>query len=194
MMAMEIKKELSYHLTYKEVVDIIQLMNASTNCQELHLELEDFKLSIVRRENRPPGKPAELIKVEPSNAILPEAPGIAAVDKKQNATPESKGPDPERPQKPSPADPKESGLSGVAVTSPLVGIFYRAPAPGAPPFVEVGSRVKENDIVGIIDIMKLMNTIKAGVRGVISKISVENEQMVEYGQALMIIDPTQNQD
>ena len=192
MMAKEIKKELTYNLTYKDVVDILQIMNESTNCQELHLELEDFKLTIIRRENSPPGKPAGHIKVEPSNAIFQEAPGIAEIDKKETALPGSKGQDPERLQNTSPADPKESGFSGFAVKSPLVGTFYRAPAPGAPPFVEVGSRVKENDIVGIIDVMKLMSTIKAGVRGVISKICVENEQMVEYGQALVIIDPTQN--
>ena len=191
-MAKEIKKELTYNLTYKDVVDILQIMNESTNCQELHLELEDLKLTIIRRENSPPGKPAGYIKVEPSNAIFQEAPGIAEIDKKETALPGSKGQDPERLQNTSPADLKASGFSGFAVKSPLVGTFYRAPAPGAPPFVEVGSRVKENDIVGIIDVMKLMSTIKAGVRGVISKICVENEQMVEYGQALVIIDPTQN--
>jgi acetyl-CoA carboxylase biotin carboxyl carrier protein len=192
MMAKEIKKELTYNLTYKDVVDILQIMNESTNCQELHLELEDLKLTIIRRENSPQGKPAGYIKVEPSNAILQEAPGIAEIDKKETALPGSKSQDPEKLQNTSPTDPKESGFYGFAVKSPLVGTFYRAPAPGAPPFVEVGSRVKENDIVGIIDVMKLMSTIKAGVRGVISKICVENEQMVEYGQALVIIDPTQN--
>lgn len=191
-MAKEIKKELTYNLTYKEVVDILQIMNGSTNCRELHLELEDLKLTIIRQENSPPGKPAGHSKVEPSNVIFQEASGIAEIDKNETVLPGSKGQDPETLQNTSPTDPKASGFSGFAVKSPLVGIFYRASAPGAPPFVEVGSRVKEDDIVGIIDIMKLMNTINAGVRGVISKICVENEQMVEYGQTLMIIDPAQN--
>jgi acetyl-CoA carboxylase biotin carboxyl carrier protein len=191
-MAKEIKKELTYNLTYKEVVDILQIMNESANCQELHLELEDLKLTIIRQENRPPGKPAGHTKAEPRNALFPEASGIAEVGKKEPVLPEPEDPDPQRLQNTSTADSQEGGSSGVAVKSPLIGTFYRAPAPGAPPFVEVGSRVKENDIVGIIDVMKLMNTIKAGVRGVISKICVENEQLVEYGQALMFIDPTQN--
>ena len=190
-MAKETKKELTYNLTYKEVMDILQIMNESTNCQELHLELGDLKLTIIRQANRLPGKPAGHTKVEPRNAVFPEASGIAEFEKKEPILPEPQEQDPQRLQNTSTADAQEGGSSGVAVKSPLIGTFYRAPAPGSPPFVEVGSRVKENDIVGIIDVMKLMNTIKAGVQGVISKICVENEQMVEYGQALMIIDLAQ---
>jgi acetyl-CoA carboxylase biotin carboxyl carrier protein len=191
-MVKEIKKELTYNLTYKEVVDILRIMNESTNCQELHLELEDFKLTVIRQGNSSPGKPAGHSKVEPSNSKFQEASGIAEIDKNETVLSGSKGQDPEKFQNTASTDPKASGFSGFAVKSPLVGVFYRASAPGAPPFVEVGSKVKENDIVGIIDVMKLMSTITAGVRGVISKICVENEQVVEYGQALMIIDPTQN--
>jgi acetyl-CoA carboxylase biotin carboxyl carrier protein len=191
-MVKEIKKELTYNLTYKEVVDILQIMNESTNCQELHLELEDLKLTVIRQGNSSPEKPAGHSKVEPSNSKFQEASGIAEIDKNETVLSGSKGQDPEMFINTASTDPKASGFSGFAVKSPLVGVFYRASAPGAPPFVEVGSKVKENDIVGIIDVMKLMSTITAGVRGVISKICVENEQVVEYGQALMIIDPTQN--
>jgi len=192
MMAQEIKKELTYNLTYKEVVDILQIMNGSTNCRELHLELNDLKLIVIRQENSPPGKSAGHRNVETGNAIFQEAPGIAEIDKNKTVLPGSKGQDLEKFQSTSPADPKVNGFSGFAVKSPMVGVFYRASTPGAPSFVEVGSIVKENDIIGIIDVMKLMNTITAGVRGVISKICVENEQLVEYGQALVIIDPAQN--
>jgi acetyl-CoA carboxylase biotin carboxyl carrier protein len=192
-MAQESKKELTYHLTYKEVVDILQIMNGSTNCRELHLELDDLKLTVIRQENGPPGKPVGHCN-EPGNAMLQEAPGIAEISKNKTVLPVSKGQDIERFQNTSPADPKANGFSGFAVKSPMVGVFYRASAPGAPPFVEVGSRVKENDVIGIIDVMKLMNTITAGVRGVISKICVENEQLVEYGQALMIINPARNEE
>jgi acetyl-CoA carboxylase biotin carboxyl carrier protein len=191
MMAQENKRELTYNLTYKEVVDILQIMNGSTNCRELHLELDDLKLTVIRQENNPPGKPAGH-RNEPGNAIFQEAPGSAVIDQNKTVLSGSKDQDLEKSQNTSPADPKANGFSAYAVKSPLVGVFYRASAPGAPPFVEVGSRVKENDIVGIIDVMKLMNTITAGVRGVISKICVENEQLVEYGQALMIIDPARN--
>ena len=120
-MAKEIKKGLTYNLTYKEVVDILQIMNESTNCQELHLELEDFKLTIIRQENRPPGKPAGHTKVEPRNALFPEASGIAQVEKKEPILPEPQDPDPQRIQNTSAGDSQEGGSSGVAVKSPLVG-------------------------------------------------------------------------
>jgi acetyl-CoA carboxylase biotin carboxyl carrier protein len=191
MMAKESKKELTYNLTYKEVVDILQIMNGSTNCRELHLELDDLKLTVIRQENSPPGEPVGH-RNEPGNVMFQEAPGITEIDKIKTVLPGSKGQDVERFQSTSPTDPKANGFSGFTVKSPMVGVFYQASAPGSPPFVEVGSTVKESDVIGIIDVMKLMNTITAGVRGVISKICVENEQVVEYGQALMIIDPAQN--
>ena len=71
----------------------------------------------------------------------------------------------------------------------MVGTFYRAPAPGAPPFVEVGSRVAAADTVCILEIMKLMNSIAAGVRGRVARICVENATLVEYGQPLGLIEP-----
>ena len=71
----------------------------------------------------------------------------------------------------------------------MVGTFYRAPAPDAPPFVEVGDEVKEDDVVCIIEAMKIMNEIKAEVRGRIKKILVENGEAVEYGQPLFLVEP-----
>jgi acetyl-CoA carboxylase biotin carboxyl carrier protein len=76
-----------------------------------------------------------------------------------------------------------------AVRAPMVGTFYRAPAPGAPPFVEVGSKVEAGTVVGIIEVMKLMNQIEAGVSGVVKEVLVGNAQAVEHGQPLMLIDP-----
>ncbi|MGD0152159.1 MAG: acetyl-CoA carboxylase biotin carboxyl carrier protein [Thermacetogeniaceae bacterium] len=77
----------------------------------------------------------------------------------------------------------------VEVVAPMVGTFYQAPAPDAPPFVEVGSRVKEGQALCIIEAMKLMNEIEAEGRGEIVKILVENGQPVEYGQVLFLIAP-----
>ncbi|GAV22371.1 acetyl-CoA carboxylase biotin carboxyl carrier protein [Carboxydothermus pertinax] len=70
------------------------------------------------------------------------------------------------------------------ITSPMVGTFYRAPAPGAPPFVEVGQRVKPGDVLCIIEAMKLMNEIESEIAGEIVEILVENGEAVEYGQPL----------
>ena len=69
--------------------------------------------------------------------------------------------------------------------SPLLGIFYRAPKPGEPPFVEVGSRVEEDTVIGIIEVMKLMNSVRAGVKGEVVEILAENAALVEYDEILL---------
>ena len=76
-----------------------------------------------------------------------------------------------------------------AVRAPMVGTFYRAPSPGAPPFVEVGSAVEAHTVVGIIEVMKLMNQIEAGMSGVVKQILVANAEQVDHGQALILIEP-----
>jgi acetyl-CoA carboxylase biotin carboxyl carrier protein len=82
------------------------------------------------------------------------------------------------------------GLDGaILIQAPVLGTFYRSPKPGAPPFVEVGQRVTEDDVLCIIEVMKLFNTVKAGVRGRIAKILAENGQMVEFQQPLFLIQP-----
>ncbi|NYT22096.1 acetyl-CoA carboxylase biotin carboxyl carrier protein [Alcaligenaceae bacterium] len=77
--------------------------------------------------------------------------------------------------------------SGHVVKAPMVGTFYRAPNPGAAPFVEVGQSVKEGDALCIIEAMKLLNEIEADKAGVIKEILVENGEPVEYGQPLFVI-------
>jgi len=74
------------------------------------------------------------------------------------------------------------------IKSPMVGTFYRAPAPDAPPYVELGDFIKEDTVLCIVEAMKLMNEIKAEMRGTIKKILVESGHPVEYGQALFLID------
>jgi len=77
----------------------------------------------------------------------------------------------------------------VAIQSPMVGTFYRAPAPDADPYVEVGDLVEPGQTVCIIEAMKLMNTIESEVRGRVVSIAVDNAQAVEFGQKLFLIDP-----
>jgi acetyl-CoA carboxylase biotin carboxyl carrier protein len=84
-----------------------------------------------------------------------------------------------------PAAPAEP--EGHIVKSPMVGTFYRSSAPGNPPFIEVGSTVKEGDTLCIIEAMKLLNEIDADASGVIKQILVENGQPVEFGQPLFVI-------
>ena len=79
------------------------------------------------------------------------------------------------------------GKDEVDVLSPLLGVYYRAPKPGEPPFIEVGQAVEADTIVGIVEVMKLMNSVRAGARGVIAAIHVPNADMVEYEQPLIRI-------
>ncbi len=87
-----------------------------------------------------------------------------------------------------PAAAPEAAPTGHIVKSPMVGTFYRASAPGAPAFVDIGSVVKEGDTLCIIEAMKLLNEIDADASGTIRQILVENGQAVEYGQPLFIIE------
>lgn len=90
----------------------------------------------------------------------------------------------------SPAAPTQAALDElIPIVAPMKGIFYRAPRPGAPPFVEVGSHVQEDTVVAIIEVMKLMNSIQAGVRGTIVQVCVDNGEAVERGQTLFLIRP-----
>ncbi|MFH1826776.1 MAG: acetyl-CoA carboxylase biotin carboxyl carrier protein [bacterium] len=89
------------------------------------------------------------------------------------------------PAAPQPVAAEEEGL--VAITSPMVGTFYRSPSPEAPAFVDVGARVEANKVVCIIEAMKLFNEIEAEIKGSVVKILVESGQPVEYGQKLMLI-------
>jgi acetyl-CoA carboxylase biotin carboxyl carrier protein len=75
--------------------------------------------------------------------------------------------------------------SVLEVTAPFVGIFYRAPRPGAPPYIEVGSQVEQDTTIGIIEVMKLMNAVRAEVSGTVVEVLVEDGAVVEYGQVLL---------
>ena len=86
------------------------------------------------------------------------------------------------------AEPAAEAIEGHAIKSPMVGTFYRAPSPGATPFVEVGQTVSAGDTLCIIEAMKLLNQIEADKAGTIKAILVENGQPVEYDQPLFIID------
>jgi acetyl-CoA carboxylase biotin carboxyl carrier protein len=79
--------------------------------------------------------------------------------------------------------------SGTQIESPSVGLFWRSPSPGAPPFVEVGGRVATGDTVAIVEVMKLMNHVAAPVDGVVTAILVENGAPVEFGQPIVVVDP-----
>jgi acetyl-CoA carboxylase biotin carboxyl carrier protein len=82
-----------------------------------------------------------------------------------------------------------AGQGLTSIKSPMLGIFYEAPKPGSPPFVEVGTLVEENTTVCTIEVMKLFSTIKAGIKGRIKQTCVVNGEMVQYGQIIFVVDP-----
>ena len=158
----------------EDVQNILKIIDGSS-LEELHLELGNFTL-IVRR--RGADVSSDLGRADGGSAPAPSAAPLPV-------WPEGGGEPVVVPQGP----PRPVREGGVEVKAPMVGTFYRAPAPGAPPFVEVGSLVAEHDRVCMIEVMKLMNSIQAGCRGRVVEICAENGTLVEYGQTLMAIEP-----
>ena len=150
----------------KELKDLIALMNEH-QLVEMELEREGMK---VRLRKAGAGGSGEGVVIERAVAHAPSASSAAAT-----------GPVPVPD-----APPKEKGTE---VKSPMVGTFYRAPAPEAPPFVQVDQQVEVGAVLCILEAMKLMNEIKSEVRGKITKICVENAQPVEFGHVLFLIEP-----
>ena len=163
-------------LTAKDVADITRLLEES-RFDELTLELDGLKLSVRRTGAAPASGPPEQGALA-APASQPTGPA---------ATPSRGEPAGAAAPRPEGASRGEAGAATQEVTAPLLGTFYRAPKPGAPPFVEVGSVVQEDTIIGIIEVMKLMNTVRAGVRGTVADILAEDGALVEYGQTLLRI-------
>jgi len=163
------------------------------NPETIKALLDAFDRSDWREMTVTIGKDRLHISRDPSpNGAAPQAP--AATPSEPPALP---APHPEQAADPPPPPPPEAGKpapaaappKGTAVESPSVGLFWRAPAPGAAPFVEVGDRVSPGDTVAIVEVMKLMNHVVATVEGVVTAILVDNGAAVEFGQALVVIDP-----
>jgi acetyl-CoA carboxylase biotin carboxyl carrier protein len=85
--------------------------------------------------------------------------------------------------------PAEVSAAGTPIESPSVGLFWRSPSPGAPPFVEVGDRVANGQTVAIVEVMKLMNHVPSPVDGVVTAILADNGAPVEFGQPIVVVDP-----
>ncbi len=150
---------------FKEVGEILSIIDSSS-CEEVVLETQDIKLIVHRRGA---GRAA-------SESAAPTAPAAPVASP---ATPDATAPDASQGQ--------DNGAA--TVRAPVVGTFYRAPSPDAPPFVEQGSTVRQGDPLCVIEVMKLFTTIHADTDGVIESIGAENAQLVEFGQVLFSIKP-----
>jgi acetyl-CoA carboxylase biotin carboxyl carrier protein len=155
-------------LTAKDVAEITRLLEES-NFDELYLEMDGLKLSLRRGA---------------------DATTAASAASTVSAAAPASGPALGRGLALATVPPAADDPNSVGVTAPLLGTFYRAPKPGAAPFVEVGSQVEEDTIIGIIEVMKLMNTVRAGVRGRVIQILCQDGALVEYGETLMRLGKT----
>ena len=156
-------------LNFNELRELVTTLS-QTDISELTLKSGDFELTLRKQG-------ALAVLTPPEVAPVPLHPLMA-----ETVTPPTVAPH----TSPSPSTPPPSVDNPLQeITSPVVGTFYRSPAPDEPPFVNVGDRVQAGQTVCIIEAMKLMNELEAEVSGEIVEILVENSQPVEFGQVLM---------
>ena len=152
-------------MNLKEIKEMINLMNEN-NLTELEVERDGLKIRLKK------GRGVEVEVVEGVEEVAPPLP-----------------------QKTPPAEEKVGVKREVAniieIKAPMVGTFYRAPSPDAEPFVEVGSKIEEDQVICIIEAMKLMNEIKSGVKGKVLEVLVENGEAVEFDQPLFRVGVSQ---
>ena len=159
-------------LTHDDVARILKIIDEAAHLDEVELEFAGLRLH-VRRD----ASPGESVRRAAGGVAAPAAapaapPALAAVPARQASLSD--------PQVPAGA---------IAVRAPMLGTFYRAPSPGEKPFVEIGQHVKAPDTVCLIEVMKLFNSIGAGVDGTVVAIPAQNGALVEYNQPLVYVMP-----
>ena len=162
-------------MNQKELRELIEFLKEQ-DIYEFELERGDFKVRIKRAGEHPPPVEMRYVQAAPSAAPHPAA--------AEHAAPSASAP-PHVGAASAVARAEEEGLHQVR--SPIVGTYYEAPSPGAPPFVKVGDSVPAGQVLCIIEAMKLMTEIESDVAGEIVKKFVSNGQPVEYGQPLFAI-------
>lgn len=164
------RKEAELTLTYKDVADIIKIIDAS-GCEEVIVELADVKI-VVRRSS--------------GTTIIPTATPLSPAEPQKYAEKPRHAERQIAPSEP-PADINATD-GGTIVRSPMTGTFYRAPSPKDPPFVEIGSIVKSGDSLCSIEVMKLFTTIMAETDGQVTRVFAQNAELVQVGQPLFKIE------
>ncbi len=154
----------------KDIKRIIELMKEN-ELNEFELAEEGFRITIRRRM----GGDSHVVVAQPSAPVLAPAPVAAAAPAAAAAA--------------APAAPAATPSNWVEIKSPMVGTFYRASSPETDSFVSLGKEIDEESVVCIVEAMKVMNEIKAEVKGTVRKILVENATPVEFGQPLFLVEP-----
>lgn len=164
-------------INLQEIQELLSTIG-QTNVTEFELKTDDFELRVSKGS-----------VISSPAMVVPETTVLTSHPMPPVAAPQTVSAPPAPVETPAPTS---SGIDDkwVAVTSPMVGTFYRAPAPGEDPFVSIGERVKSGDTVCIIEAMKLMNEIESEVSGEVVKIMVEDGEPIEFGQTLLWINPS----
>ncbi|MGZ5247332.1 MAG: acetyl-CoA carboxylase biotin carboxyl carrier protein [Flavitalea sp.] len=164
-------------MDFKQIQELIKMINKS-NIGEVTIEEKGFKVTIKQKEDpvqqivtsaMAPASYQPALQPAVASSANPASP-VASNDKTKAA--------------------ETSNDNYITIKSPMIGTFYRSPAPGKPVFVEIGDEVSEGKPVCIIEAMKLFNEIESEVKGRIVKILVEDASPVEYDQPLFLVDPS----
>ncbi|HSW19224.1 MAG TPA: biotin/lipoyl-containing protein [Ramlibacter sp.] len=153
------------NLTHADVKTILEIVDKAEHLDEIELVFAGLKLHVRRSAGEPVARASQPL----ARSAAPAAPAAAL---QPAASASARG---------------ALAPNEVALRAPMLGTFYRAASPGDAPFVEVGQRVKAQDSVGVIEVMKLFNTICAGVDGTVVRIEAQNATLVEFDQPLVII-------
>lgn len=155
----------------KYVKQLLELVEKS-DVNEIELEEKGHKIRITKTPHAAPPLP-----MYPHQVMMPAHNAAPTVAAPAQSTAETK------------AAPAAETKKYHEIKSPIVGTFYRSPSPDAPPYVDVGAKVKPGSVLCIVEAMKLMNEIESDVTGTIVKINIENGKPVEYGQVLFLVEP-----
>ena len=167
-------------LTEDDVLQILKLIDES-KFDYFQLEVGELKITVSKGEPIPtaPSTPVA------TSAAVPSQPAPQSKPAQARSAPAK----PQAPASASGAATRAHADGLLPVTAPLLGTFFVAPEPGAPPFVQVGTRVDDETTDGLIEVMKVFNSVRAGVKGIVAEVVAQNGQFVEYGQTLFLVRP-----
>ena len=160
----------------REIQNLIKFV-AKSGATEVKLEMDDFKITIKTASDGE--ATTTYVQQVPVSAALPQAAAPQPVAPTAPAAPATRA-----------AESASDDSKYITIKSPIIGTFYRKPAPDKPMFVEVGSTISKGDVVCVIEAMKLFNEIESEVSGKIVKILVDDSSPVEFDQPLFLVDPS----
>jgi acetyl-CoA carboxylase biotin carboxyl carrier protein len=158
-------------LTHDDVKKILEIIDRAEHLDEVELVFGGFRLHVRRGKATLGSSDVPAIPAPSPRPIETTKPSILPGEAAEPAL----------------------GKGEIAIRAPMLGTFYRAPAPGQAPFVEMGQHVKADDTLCLVEVMKLFNSIRAGVDGTVRSILAENGSLVEYNQILFVIAPLPGQ-